>query len=408
MEKQDRLHALDAVRAYALLLGIVLHATMSFLPALAARGWPIVDNSPSDTLSVTFSVIHIFRMTTFFVMAGFFARLVLYRRGMKEFIRDRRKRILVPFAASWPLVLALIGASMSWALLKAGKPLVPPPAPPAGSHVFLPFPLTHLWFLYVLLLLYVWVLGVRWLANTVVDRNGKLRTMLDAALRFTTDIPLAPFILAAPVAAALYATPNWVTWGGIPTPDNSLIPNLAATVGYATAITVGWFLQRQSQILASFQRWWVGYFAAALALTIVCLNIGGTPAVTEPINLVGTLRALYAGLYGVAIWCWTFAILGAASRFLSTESPVRRYLADSSYWLYILHLPLVFALQALVTDWPIHWAFKFTFIVGVAVGLLLLSYHYWVRPTYIGEVLNGKRFPRRPTSTPVQEAMPGQ
>ncbi len=34
MSTHDRLHALDAVRAFALLLGVVFHAGFSFLPGL--------------------------------------------------------------------------------------------------------------------------------------------------------------------------------------------------------------------------------------------------------------------------------------------------------------------------------------------------------------------------------------
>jgi glucan biosynthesis protein C len=71
-QKPERLHALDAVRGYALLLGIVLHATISFLPS-PTRIWIIEDSHPSNTLGVLFFAIHVFRMTTFFLIAGFFA-----------------------------------------------------------------------------------------------------------------------------------------------------------------------------------------------------------------------------------------------------------------------------------------------------------------------------------------------
>ena len=47
-----------------------------------------------------------------------------------------------------------------------------------------------------------------------------------------------------------------------------------------------------------------------------------------------------AASYTCATWTWTFAIIGLALRFLSNHSPVRRYIADSSYWLYLIHLPL--------------------------------------------------------------------
>ncbi len=79
----ERLHALDAIRSFALLLGIVLHATMSFFLPI-----PALDNSPSTTLGVTFFTIHIFRMSLFFIIAGFFAHLVFHRKGGRAFHRQ--------------------------------------------------------------------------------------------------------------------------------------------------------------------------------------------------------------------------------------------------------------------------------------------------------------------------------
>ena len=83
----ERLHALDAVRAAALLLGIVLHATMSFFLPI-----PTADVSQSATLTVAFYAIHIFRMSAFYLIAGFFARMVVERRGVAQFVRDRSRR----------------------------------------------------------------------------------------------------------------------------------------------------------------------------------------------------------------------------------------------------------------------------------------------------------------------------
>jgi ABC-type multidrug transport system ATPase subunit len=76
--------------------------------------------------------------------------------------------------------------------------------------------------------------------------------------------------------------------------------------------------------------------------------------------------------------------------------------------MYLAHLPVVFALQMIVLDWQVHWSVKFPLIVGLAVALLLSSYHYLVRNTYIGEILNGRRYPRMrapalPTATHTTE-----
>ena len=74
-----RWHGLDAVRGFALIAGVVLHATMSFLPG--PQLWLVADASRSTTLSVAFFTIHMARMTLFFVLAGFFGRVVRERIG---------------------------------------------------------------------------------------------------------------------------------------------------------------------------------------------------------------------------------------------------------------------------------------------------------------------------------------
>ena len=62
-----------------MLAGVVLHATLSLLPGFDAFGFPIPDRTSSLALAVVYYVIHMFRMTTFFVVAGFFGH-VLQRR----------------------------------------------------------------------------------------------------------------------------------------------------------------------------------------------------------------------------------------------------------------------------------------------------------------------------------------
>jgi hypothetical protein len=46
--------------------------------------------------------------------------------------------------------------------------------------------------------------------------------------------------------------------------------------------------------------------------------------------------------------------------------------------------------------WPLHWSIKFPFIVVLATAVLLLSYHFCVRFTWVGAWLNGDRRTRRP------------
>ena len=90
MQPADRLHALDAVRAYALLLGVVLHSAAAFLQGFPIPMWL---DEPSAGAAVIYYVIHMFRMSAFFLMAGFFARVLVERRGVGAFVKDRLKRV---------------------------------------------------------------------------------------------------------------------------------------------------------------------------------------------------------------------------------------------------------------------------------------------------------------------------
>src|SRR3970040_1022924 len=111
MHTEKRLHPLDAVRAFALISAIVLHATMTFMPGLTSAGFP-ADSSQSPELQILFYVIHVFRMSLFFFIAGFFAHLMFHRKGAAGFLRDRAKRILVPLLVGWvlfgPLAMGLV------------------------------------------------------------------------------------------------------------------------------------------------------------------------------------------------------------------------------------------------------------------------------------------------------------
>ena len=98
----QRWHGLDAVRGLALVSGVVLHSAMAFLPG--PQMWLVDDVNHSTALSVAFFTIHMARMTVFFVLAGFFARLVFHRVGAVQFLRNRAMRIAVPLVLFWPVI----------------------------------------------------------------------------------------------------------------------------------------------------------------------------------------------------------------------------------------------------------------------------------------------------------------
>ena len=405
----DRLHALDAVRGFALLLGVVFHAGFSFIPGMIPGIWAIVDSSPSTAISVLLFTSHIFRMTLFFFIAGFFARMMFHRRGARGFWLDRSKRILVPLVAGWLILAPTLLVVWMWGLTKTFGTLPAasadmPPAPPGA------FPLTHLWFLYYLLILYVVVLLGR-AVLTALDRRGALRRAADVFVRGIVHTGAAAVLLPIPVIASLYVRPDWVMWFGIPTPDQSIIPQVASLVGYGTAVTFGWLVHRQTDLLAVWGRQWRIHLAGAVTFTAACLSIAGVAPAFVPQG-PGLEKFAFAVAYGVAIWSWSFALIGLAMRFMSRANAKVRYVADASYWIYLAHLPVVASFQVIVGHLPWHWSVKFPVILVASLAVLLASYRYLVRTTFIGQTLNGRKYPRSalpsaPADDPVDGAEPG-
>lgn len=396
----DRLHALDALRGFALLLGVAFHASLSFVPGMPKGLWAMNDNSPSPFLGEAGFVAHSFRMLLFFFIAGYFARLLHQRLGSGGFWANRAKRIAAPMLVGWLLLFPAIVFVWHLGMQKVFTG-APPPAPETSKD-FGALPLFHLWFLYQLLWLYAGALLIR-RAVAVLDREQKLRRFIDGVVVGSVRWMAGALLLGLPLVACLLSLPMWAPWMGIPTPDQSLVPQLAATVGFGTAFAFGWLVHRSAGALAAIGDRWLPHLLLAIAASGLCLYF----LRTQPLfGMPQDAKIAFALAYGLSAWSWVFALTGLALRFLHRPSAARRYIADASYWIYLVHLPVVMALQVWVGDWPLHWSLKFAFIMAASLGLLFLSYHYLVRPTVLGKVLNGKAYPRHAAAKQAAEPAP--
>jgi glucan biosynthesis protein C len=394
-DQPDRLHGLDALRGGALLLGVVLHASLSYFPQ---QIWIVADDSRSVGAAWLFFAIHLFRMTAFFLIAGLFAHMMLNRKGWAGFARDRAARITGPFLAFWFPVMAGIVTALVWNAHANGlvTPGAPPPPPP--TYDWTNIPLTHLWFLYVLGLFYAASLLLR-APFAALDRNGGWGRAVD---RITGALigPWTPAVLAAPLALALWLDPKWIAFFAVPTPDAGLVPHTAALVGFGLAFGLGFLLDRRRDLLDRISAWSPLFLIVAVVAGVAAYSLAGGPRLTPMVEPTAD-KALAAAVTALAVYASALAAVGLCLRFLSGPSPVRRYLADASYWVYILHLPLVMLAQVWIQDWTGPWWLKLS---GLSLGVFavcLLSYELLVRHTFMGRWLNGRRVPWRRAHQPV-------
>jgi peptidoglycan/LPS O-acetylase OafA/YrhL len=385
----SRLEYLDATRAFALVLGVVFHASLSFMPVF--MGWAVQDVSTSPLVANFMTVSHSFRMETFFLLAGFFSHLTFQRKGAGPFMRSRVLRIVVPFVLGWfilhPLLVSgwimgsasLRGSVDVWAGLRGGFQSLS--TLPAGI-----FTGSHLWFLYYLAMITALALGVRGLLTATGSWYGRLVQWADALVAWLAKSPLSLPILAVPTAGVLWFMSLW----GMDTPDKSLLPHLPALVIYGGFFALGWLLERQRELIPQFarltpQRW----ILAGLGIAAVLLlgDIERDPA--HPHYLAA--HVFYALAYALTMWSLVFLTIGAFRKLCSRPNSFVRYVADSSYWMYLIHLPGVIWLQVAVAELPLNWSLKQAFISLITIALALVTYDLFVRSTALGLVLNGRR-----------------
>jgi len=393
--ESSRLDYLDATRAFALLLGIVFHASMSFLPTFI--GWAVQDVSTSPLIGMFITVSHSFRMETFFLIAGFLSYVTFHRKGAGEFVRSRVLRIVVPFAVGWFILRPLImsGWIMGSASLRGDYDFWVGIREGIKSLGKLPtgiFTGTHLWFLYYLAMITGLALVLRGVLKLTGSWHIALVRRADAGVAWLANSPFSLLVLAVPTAVALWFMRYW----GMDTPDQSLLPHLPVLFIYGGGFVLGWLLGHQRELIAQFARLsphrWI--LAAIGIATIQYLNRFqldfGHP-------YYQALHAAYVLGYALTMWSLVFLTIGVFKKICAQPRPWIRYLADSSYWLYLVHLPIVVWLQVAVAEVPLHWSLKLTFISVATIALALLTYDLFVRSTWIGALLNGRRRDRAVT-----------
>jgi len=91
---------------------------------------------------------------------------------------------------------------------------------------------------------------------------------------------------------------------------------------------------------------------------------------------------------------FSYAFIGLAESKLGSYNRKIRFISDGSYWMYLIHLPIVTFITFAMFEWSIPAIYKFLLAIVVTTLICLTTYKYLVRSTFISIFLNGKRYPK--------------
>ena len=138
-------------------------------------------------------------------------------------------------------------------------------------------------------------------------------------------------------------------------------------------------------------RYWPLWFLFSLVL-----GLSGMVLVEKGGDAVPWLASGFA-------WTTIIAMMGFFRAFLNQGNPKVRYLSDSAYWLYLAHVPLMIAVQILISGWEIPLIIKLVIVIGGVTAVLLVIYEFAIRYTWIGAILNGRKLRVSPPPLPIEK-----
>ena len=410
MMQQERYHGLDCVRAAAMLLGLLIHTCIFFMPPGQYTWWS--GEYHGDPLNLAFlNFIHLFRMQLFFMMAGFFAQLVMEQKGVSHLFKDRVKRIVAPFVVGVLLVMPVhffitnIHGFYTVYLDGMGpvdrfKSLLLWGIFAENSAIRYDW-LIHYWFIYFLIAIYaIHFIVIRFGGNTShvgtaaskilhYSVRNKYAVVLLGLIAFPVHYSLNSVSFpAAGYNASLNTFAYYVIFyfsGVVLYENRSLMTTLADNAWFYLLISVPFILyinEPTERIDLS-----VSVIRDINSWAILDFNLW-----PEAIFHNGWDKILVVFLRASLSWTLCFAFIGLAHRYLNTANPMVRYLADSAYWAYWIHLPITFGLAKFAQQIEfINSLTKCYVVLVISTVVIYVSYNTLVRYSWLGDYFMGKR-----------------
>lgn len=381
-----RLHGLDWLRAIATLFVVALHAGIPYMHSpLPGLAWPVHNPESSLLVDGLCWMANGLAMPIFFLMSGFLAAKAAARLGGSQFLKRRLPRLIGPLLFGMLVILPL--DLYAWLLGWVNTGEIDPVKlrslkilPPHSDNLW---GLSHLWYLQYLVLFSAAGGAIHAIAGHSSLRRllGRVDPSENWSKRISHPLALLPCIAIS--ALMLTIQPRIVigfrhSWW--PLTENLLY--------YAPAFFVGWLWAKESPRAARPRGWWLRLAVSVLAFSFAWPAAG---AFTARGGDGGAPLGL-AISFAIFTWCGSTGLFGLCLNAIRRPlTPLLRPVLEASFWIYLFHHPVVGLVQGDLHSLPLSPLAKFACTMTVTTVLCLLTYSAFVKGTWVGSILSGRR-----------------
>ena len=424
---RQRWDAFDHLRGMAAVAVVVLHGAYaySFQP-LVGLIWPVPLDEPNRIADGLFWATEGCVMPLFFLMSGFFLAQSLSRSLPGHVLRGRTRRLFVPMATIgipilivdlcvWGLGLVAMGQISLRDYLKVDYPAE------IRADLFGP---AHLWYLEYLWVMCAGVCATAWAWNRI-GRASKDDHPPTVPVQERISFPSLKFCQKLKLGLCATGSANALgsRWIHPRTGRASGTQKFNIDEVLALGLIAGliWLvLAIEPAIVVGFQHGWLPAFPKlfhGFMFLLMGMLLHPSSRLREglrsfaPLLLAGALAAfcvmlprvhavLQAGdgtrfnaetgaiLAAYALLA-TAGIVGGCLRWLDRPRPTLAALGAASFWLYIVHHPILGLAHLGLRPAPLPAGMKFLIATGGTLAICLVSYRYLVRDRLAGQLLNG-------------------
>ena len=360
---KSRFHNLDFLRAFAMMMGLVIHAPILFTMPDVARDFQIENIPALESWGwLVMGFISNWRMPLFFLLSGFFAVLVIEKKGNAYFIKDRIIRIGITcllFSAFYDVLDGRVD-----------------------------FTTAHLWFLYELL---IFVLFFSLLYKLQVFKNLVYQTCSPKIF----SVICLWLIATVPLAHILNNSFNPYTLMPAETFFSLKPGNL---VYYFSYFLLGVLLYSNQKIFSKLSEnktiillgilSVLAYFAQLYAGNLLYSEVEDfRKIIGMKFDTFDLLLNAFTRAANTILWCLFF--IGLASKFIQSGSATLRWFVELSYPIYIVHVIPLPIISAGLYEAGLSQISNFLLTIVIGFIVCIFLYYIFIKFTPVNWLLNG-------------------